>query len=612
MLLLTIGSGALVIQARFDMRPEQLLAHDERVLSIHKRIQKTFGLHDLVVLCVVNEQQSEGLFNLETLKKVYTLSKFAATLIDPKDPARRVIGQDIIALDNVDTISQAGPNQARFDWLMKEPPSSREEALKIRDAALKNPFLKGTLVSANGKALAMYLPISKKDFAYTVAERLRAKINELGTANGDEFHITGLPVAEGMFGKEMFVQMKRTVPLLSLTLFFTTLLLFRNVHLSLSLVVLSACTVTATMGLLVGTGHALNSINSQLPIFIMPAAVLGAVHIMSRFVDSWHRFQDAEETIRHVMNELFVPLFFTPLIFTAGAASFAAATPLQPFRDFGIFASIGMLFGWLLNIFFIPACLVTIKDSRLEGLCRRNDDKSLLNRHLIWISKISSSKPWFVISFHIVIAIVGVIGLLMIQVNGNPMSWFAKKHEIQRADQVLARYFGGISEAYLVLSGKVKEQTVAEVAELLNKELEPLQVDPPALKDVALSSIAQEASAAKTGTELLDILNEAWNSELDKISAEDKTGYAFWTTTVELLSKASSRKEIFKRPDVLRYLANFQAHIAQQGDVAKSSSISDLVKKVHQELYQGNPQYFTIPDKIELVADILTFFSEQP
>ncbi|CAK8718875.1 MAG: hypothetical protein CDV28_1529 [Candidatus Electronema aureum] len=607
MLLATLVIGAFIVRVHVDTDPENMLSEHERVRVFHDLTKKEFGLHDVVAVGVVNEKHPDGVFNPATLKKAHALSKFAATLADPNNAERRVVGRDIIAPDNVDNIIQAGLGQVRFEWLMKEPPTTREEALKIRDAALANPLLKGTMVSEDGKALAIYLPITKKDFAHTVAERLRAKIKEIG-AGDDEFHITGLPVAEDTFGKEMFIQMAISAPMAMLMIFLLMYFFFRNLQLITAPMILAVCSVIITMGLLIGTGHTLHIMSSMIPIFIMPIAVTDSVHILSEFFDTYHRFRDKKKAIMHVMSELFVSMFFTSLTSAAGFASLAT-TPIPPIQSFGIFVGIGIMLAWLLTMLFIPAYVMLIPESSLENFGASAEHpahaSSPLNRHLRWIGKTSSGKPWLVIGVNIGIMLVGVIGISMIQVNDNPVKWFKKSHEVRVADRVLNSHFGGTYEAYLVLSGEAKELTSAEAADLLKKELELLAGD---LKETALKAVAEEAAAGQPGAALLDSLAEAWNSELDNVPAEDEAGYQFWTAAIEALEKVRSRKEIFKRPDMLRYLADFQAHLAKQGDVGKSNSISDVVKKVHQELYEGNPQRFVIPDTVNAVAETLISF----
>ena len=73
----------------------------------------------------------------------------------------------------------------------------KAEALALRDRALKNPILKDMLVSGDGKALAIAVPIEEKDQSY----RISVEIEEIiARHRGSEvYHITGLPVAEDTF-----------------------------------------------------------------------------------------------------------------------------------------------------------------------------------------------------------------------------------------------------------------------------------------------------------------------------------------------------------------------------------------------------------------------------
>ena len=207
MIVATIILGLMTLKVEVDTDPENMLSEDEAVRIFHNRMKKEFDLNDVVVLGIVNEEHPEGVFNPVTLKHVQELTEFIWGLSDPNDPDRRVVTRNLIAPGNVDTIEQAGLGQVRFEWLMKEAPETQEGATKIRNSAMDNPLLKGTLVSEDGKAIGIYIPITAKDFAYEVRKRLIEKIETFDESNGDHFHITGLPVAEDTFGVEMFVQM---------------------------------------------------------------------------------------------------------------------------------------------------------------------------------------------------------------------------------------------------------------------------------------------------------------------------------------------------------------------------------------------------------------------
>ncbi len=607
MVLCTLIVGAFIVKVHVDTDPENMLSEHEAVRVFHDQTKKEFGLYDVVVLGVVNEHNPDGVFTPETLQRVYTLSKFAATLEDPEDPERRVVSRDIIAPDNVDNILQAGLGQVRFEWLMKEPPKTREEALKIRDYALANPLLKGTMVSEDGKALGIYLPITKKDFAHSVAEQLRKKIDEIG-AGDDEFHITGLPVAEDTFGKEMFIQMAVSAPLAMLMIFLLMLYFFRNIQLIIAPMIIAVCTVVVTMGMLIGTGHTLHIMSSMIPIFIMPIAVVDSVHILSEFFDAYQQRKNRKETLIYVMGDLFKPMFFTSLTSAAGFASLAF-TPIPPVQAFGIFVALGILLAWFLTIIFIPAYIMMMKEESLENFGTDTADashkNSFLNRHLRWIGKTSSGKPWLVIGVNIGIMIVGVVGIFMIKVNDNPVKWFKKSHEIRVADRVLNSHFGGTYEAYLILAGNVQEMTVAQAAEQLKEKLRFILQGSPAILSSAMEDVDQEIADSKSVQGLKDALAQLWNIELDNAPEDDDTVYDSWGKALDSLGGIGAQKEVFKRPDVLRYISDFQKHLAQKGDVGKSNTVADVVKKVHMELFEGDPQRFAIPDTVNAVAQTL-------
>jgi len=222
-------------------------------------MKREFVLNDMVVLGIVNEKDPDGVFNPASLARVYELTKFAEKLRwpDPKDPTREigVVEVDLLAPSKVDNIEPVPgqPGTVRFEWLMPEPPATREAARAIREKAKANPLLDGTLVSEDGKALCLYLPLTSKDLSYRVYSALRAKI---ATFRGDEqYHITGLPVAEDTFGVEMFKQMAISAPLAMLVIFLLLWLFFRKLTLILSPMILAMVCVIMTMGLLIGTGH---------------------------------------------------------------------------------------------------------------------------------------------------------------------------------------------------------------------------------------------------------------------------------------------------------------------------------------------------------------------
>ncbi|MDH3359954.1 MAG: MMPL family transporter, partial [Desulfobulbaceae bacterium] len=435
MVLATLLIGTLILKVQVDTDPENMLSETEQVRVFHNQVKKEFSLYDVVVLGVVNEKDKDGVFNPVTLKHVHELTEFARNIVDPKDPNRKVVSRDIIAPGNVDTIEQAGPGQVRFEWLMQEPPATREAALKIRDSAMNNPLLKGTLVSEDGKALCIYLPITEKDFAHDVRVELLDKIASFDQTNGDDFHITGLPVAEDTFGVEMFIQMAISAPLAMLAIFLLMLIFFKKMKLIVAPMIIAMVSVIVTMGLLIGTGNTVHIMSSMIPIFLMPIAVVDSIHILSEFFDSYQITRDRRKTIETVMGHLFKPMLFTSLTSSAGFASLAL-TPIPPVQVFGLFVASGIMLAWFLTVVFVPAYIMLMKEESLDnfGVTTASDDQkhdTFLSRHLRWLGGVTFRQAKVLLAITAVILCISAYGINKIQINDNPIKWFSKNHPIR-------------------------------------------------------------------------------------------------------------------------------------------------------------------------------------
>jgi len=616
MVLFTLLLGALIPLMKVDTDPENMLSADESVRVFHNRTKKQFALNDIVVVGIVNDKNPNGVFNPSSLARVYELTEFARTLRwpDEEDPNEQigVIEVDLLAPSTVDHIGQGGPGVVTFEWLMKKPPATDAEALEIRNKAMSNPLLKGTLISEDGKAICLYLPLTSKDLSYRVYSKLQDKIS---TFKGDEqYHITGLPVAEDTFGVEMFIQMAVSAPLAMLVIFILMLLFFRKLVLVISPMIVAMVSVISTMGLLIGFGYPVHIMSSMIPIFLMPIAVVDSVHILSEFFDLYTKEKGRKKTILKVMSNLFMPMLYTSLTSAAGFASLAL-TPIPPVQVFGIFVAIGIMIAWVSTVTFVPAYVMMIKESSLENFghaTKHTEKQSWLGSLLSAAGRFTYAKAKPILVIILIITAVALYGIMRIRINDNPVKWFSKSHPIRRADIELNKHFGGTYMAYLVLEPADDKAVPTEYISDLRKRLLEKTIE---LKDefpAAVSvmpelekTLLEQASSVETKQDLLKKLSTYTNNKLDTAKNKDVD---LWYELTDFFELEAERIKPFKQPEVLRYISNFQEHLEQSGLVGKSNSVADIVKKVHQELIDGKDENYKIPDSSGAVAQCLLQF----
>jgi len=587
-----------------DTDPENMLSEDEPVRVFHHQAKQRFGLSDIVVVGVVNDQHPQGVFNAESLGRIYRLTEFAKSLQwSEEGHLEGVISVDLLAPSTVDNIEQGGQGSVNFSWLMPAPPQNDAEAIQVLERAQRIPFLDGTLVSEDGKALAVYLPITRKDISYRIRKELLAFTADW-KAVGDEVHITGLPVAEDTFGVEMFVQMAISAPLAMLVIFLLLWWFFKKLVLVVSPMIIAMVASLVTMSLLIASGNTIHIMSSMIPIFIMPIAVLDAVHILSEFFDRYPQFKDRGKTIEEVLKTLFTPMLFTTLTTMAGFGSLML-TPIPPVQVFGGFIAIGVFLAWLWTMLFIPAYIMLIDEKRLEGYGHHIDaqDPSLMGRTLAAAGKFSVSHPMLVISVTLLAFVAAIYGINKIEVNDNPTRWFEPEHPIRVADRVLNDHFGGTYMAYLELAageGAVAIDTAELLEQIKARKQVGLTLGNTAGPYNQIIEIAEQG--LEDGATLLVALNQAANAGLDGASDVD---YYSWDDIQLFFDEQRQQAELFKQPEVLVWLSNLQQALLENPSVGKVNSLPDIIKTVYRELQLGADEQFRIPSSTNAVGQTL-------
>ena len=599
-----------------DTDPENMLPADEPVRVFHDEMKEEMSLHDMVVLGVVNEAHPDGVFNPESLRKIFDLTEFAKTLRWPEEDNAGVIEIDILAPSTVDNIEQAGPGAVRFEWLMQSPPTTAEEARAVREKAERIPFLNGTLLSENGKALCLYLPLTSKGVSYKVYSKLRQKI---ATFTGDEqYFITGLPVAEDTFGAEMFKQMAISAPIAMVIIFLLMLLFFRKLVLVISPMIVAMVSVICTMGLLIASGNTVHIMSSMIPIFIVPIAVLDAVHILSDFFDRYQETKDRRKTVVHVMETLFTPMLYTSITTAVGFASLAL-TPIPPVQTFGLFVALGVMAAWICTVTFIPAYVMLIPQRSLEnfGAVHGADEdtkasRTVMTRVLSATGRTTYQRAKVILALTVIVVGVAICGINRIEINDNPIKWFTRSHPIRVADTVLNEHFGGTYMAYLTLSAVEEEQAPDQYAQAVSRRMIERAAELAQTVESASTVFESlQSEAARLGGEvsskedLLERLGTFANGKLYEAPLEESDA---WYEAALFIDRERQRDQVFKQPEVLRYVESVQQHLITTGVVGKSNSLADIVKTVYRELISGEEEHFRIPDTADAVGQCLITF----
>jgi predicted RND superfamily exporter protein len=587
--LLVAITGALMTRIQIDTDPENMLSADQGDRMFHNEVEKRFAYHDTIVVGLVNNDHANGVYNVRSLAALRSLSDSILALDG-------VVSPDLASLATFDNIEQEDPGTIRFEWLMRDAPATAEQSVEIRDKVSRLPLLMDSLVSGDGKAAAIYVPIVSKDLSYALSNQIQGLIAELDS--GDAWYITGLPVAEDTFGHQMFVQMGISAPLAGLMIFLVMLYFFRSAQLVVAPMLVAMATVIVSMGLLIGLGFTVHIMSSMIPIFLMPIAVVDSVHIMSEFADNFRQGADAKKVISETVEHLFKPMLFTSLTSAVGFLSLLL-TPIPPVQIFGAFVAFGILLAFVLTIVLIPAYVVRMKPAALDKLATRAKTphtETLLARTLRKVGRFALHRGKLITGIAVLVVAISVAGILRIEINDNPVRWFKASHPIRVADAVLNKHFAGTYDAFVVLSYRndvALPQFVQNAKHLL------AGVEEQHATDIAAQLDADATDVGAWFGDLIATIDDAL------FAASDETSIAALELLMQNAEELQVRSKYFQRPDALHYIGAMQQALNESGFVGKTNAVSDVVKVVNRELRGSGDGDYRIPDTVPAVAQTL-------
>src|SRR3972149_1152900 len=249
-----------------DPDPKHMLPETSAVRQYNDQVERDFALHaDVVVVGIVN---NNGLINTTTLARIAWLTREIQ-----KMPG--VISRDVTSFSTIDNVTTRDGNLTTRP-VLESIPRSPEELESFRLALLENPLFINRIVSKDGTATAIYVPIDPHANGKQIADKIRELLPKDGT--GDQFYLAGDPIARDTFGAEMFRQMGLFSPIAGMVMCAALWLMFRSGPLVIANMAVAMVSIIWSMGLLIGLGYPVHIMSSMSPVFLMAIAT-DSVHI---------------------------------------------------------------------------------------------------------------------------------------------------------------------------------------------------------------------------------------------------------------------------------------------------------------------------------------------
>jgi predicted RND superfamily exporter protein len=466
-IIITLAFATQFTKIRTDTNPKNMLPETSDVRVWNDEVEKTFSLYeDMIVVGIQNEN---GVLNTDTLGKVQRIT-------DEILKIKGVASRDVNSFPTITNVT-AEAGALRVAPLMTYVPKTVDEIKHLKEMLFENPLFIDKIISKDGRTTAIYVPLEKGANGKEIADQIRGIV---GKEKGDEkYYIAGDPVARDTFGVEMFKLMAIFAPIAGMVMLIVRYLMFRDLFLSVALMMDAMISIVWSMGLLLAFGFPVHIMSSMAPVFLMAIAT-DSIHIFNEFYFRYKEKKDKKAAIIETMKTVSRPVRYTALA-TAVGFGVLLFMHIIPVKVFGGVVAFGTFALRILSFSFIPAMFMFVKEKHIETASEDEDvEMSGTSRFLKSLAGFGAHKPKTTVFVGLILFVLAIIGITKTVVNNNMVEWFKKDSEVRVADTVMNQALGGTSLGYIVaVSDKedaIKTPEAMQYIEGLQRHLEKLPV----------------------------------------------------------------------------------------------------------------------------------------
>ncbi len=451
-----------------DTNPKNMLPATSDVRVWNDEVDKTFALYeDMIVVGVQNEK---GIVNAETLAKIKKIT-------DEIMRIKGVASRDVNSFPTITNVT-AEKGTLRVAPLMTDTPKTDAELKKFQTNLFDNPLFINRIISKDGKTTAIYVPLEKGSNGKEIADKIREILKK--EKGNEKYYIAGDPVARDTFGAEMFKLMAIFAPIAGMVMFFVRYLMFKDLFLSITLMMDAMMSIVWSMGLLIALGFPIHIMSSMAPVFLMAIAT-DSMHIFNEFYFRYKEKGNKKVAIIETMRAVGRPVRYTALATAAGFGVLLFMS-IIPVKVFGGLVAFGTVTLRILSFSFIPAMFMFVKESHLDRASQGEDITAGIGSKLLRaLAGAGTHKAGNTVVIGLILFAISIVGISKIVVNNNMVEWFKENSDVRVADREINKALGGTSLGYVVAISEsndeyIKTPEAMRYIEGLQRHIEKLHV----------------------------------------------------------------------------------------------------------------------------------------
>jgi predicted RND superfamily exporter protein len=273
-------------------------------------------------------------------------------------------------------------------------------------------------------------------------------------------YVTGFPVISATINESMKADLVYLIPLVLLVVLVVLFFSFRAFTPVVLSLISAMVAVIWSIGVMPLLGVKLSVLTTMIPVILVAVGSAYGIHVVTHYLaDSGDKtLNDTEhrELVFTLLRKIGKPVMLAALTTFAGFVSFCFTT-VPPIREFGYFASFGVVASFVVAVTLIPALLIMRGPKPFT--VRRHRDKSLhdtdpMNEAIAdGFIGVSRKKRFVLIAAFIVLAVSGY-GVSRVIIDNVTIEYFKPDTDVRKSDVFIREKFGGSKVVNIVVEAE--------------------------------------------------------------------------------------------------------------------------------------------------------------
>lgn len=352
------------------------------------------------------------------------------------------------------------------------------------------PFYRDLLVSRDASATAILVRVAPTGGADARAAIVAGTRRALApfSERGFDVHLVGSTVLSAALDRISVEEARRAFPLAVAGSLLILAVLLGSLRTTAVAAACAALALVLTFGLVAATGRGLNMVTAALPPLLWVLALGNIVHLLRRY-RTLAADGDRTAALERALHETRRGCVLAAVTTAAGFVSLVAA-PLQPVRELGLFAAVGILISLVVNLTLGPVLIARLRPGG-DARPRRAGSGAR--------PPFGVRRPRTVVAAAATLAVAALALLPRIEVAGNPISFLPADHPVTRDYRAVAGSLGGFYTLEVVLD-LPRPWSEPAAAEVIEQVADHLRDSPVVARVITPVDLLRQLNAWESGT----------------------------------------------------------------------------------------------------------------